>query len=92
VLPLKEKSDSSQELELTDDHMSFLEGLVSKFQAADSDNREKIVKNATKHIKRIWEEDTAFDKNIMKSVCDLSATLDHSHILLAYLRVSVGKS
>jgi len=84
VLSLKEKCDSSQEIELTDKYISFLKSRVSQFQDADPKHQEKIVRKATNHIKRTWGEDTVFDRTIVKGVCDLSATLGHSHILLAY--------
>jgi hypothetical protein len=89
VLQLKVQCISSQEIVLTDQHMSILEGLIPTFRTADMNGCEKIIKSAANHIKGIWTEETGFDRDAVISVCDLSGELGYSHIFLAYLQMPV---
>ena len=86
VLQLKVQCISSQEIVLTDQHMSMLERLIPKFRNADTNSREKIIKSAADHIKGMWTEETRFDRDAVISVCDLSGELGYSHVFLAYSR------
>jgi hypothetical protein len=69
--------------------MSILEGLIPMFRTANINGYEKIIKSAANHIKRIWTEETGFDRDAMISVYDLSGELGYSHVFLAYLQTPV---
>jgi hypothetical protein len=86
VLQLKVQCISSQEIVLTDQHMSILRCLIPKFRNAGTNGCEKIIKSAADHIKGIWMEEKRFDRAAVISVCDLSGELGSSHVFLAYLR------
>lgn len=91
ALQLKAQCASSREIALTDEHMSLLGNLVSKFRAARTNGREKLVEEAAGLIKSTWTEDAGFDRDEVIKVCDLSAKLGYSHVFLAYPRVPVRK-
>ena len=84
VLPLKAQCDSSEEIALTDEHMTMLKPWFIKFRGANPDNQDKIIKEAANCIQRTWTEDTEFDQDSMINVCDLSANLNYAQIFLAY--------
>ena len=85
MLPLKSQCDSSQQIALTDEHISMLERRVAKFRGADPKVREKIVIAAADHIEKTWRGDVEFHRDTVISVCDLFAKLGFSHLFLAYL-------
>lgn len=70
----------------------MLEKRVPKFRTANTNRREKMVRNAADHIERTWAEDIEFDRDAVTSVCELSAKLCSPHAFLAYLRVSVRQN
>jgi hypothetical protein len=72
----------------------MLDRHVAKFRAADTKRREKIVKNAAEYIKSTWAEGAEFNRDAVKTACELSDkfTLGYSHILLAYSRIHVRQS
>ena len=72
--------------------MSMLEGLVPKFQAADPDAWERMVKKAANCIKSTWTEEMEFDKDVVISIRDLSTELGYSQSSLAYSQTSVWQS
>jgi len=82
----------SQDIELADEHMGILERHAPKFRAADRKDREKIVRKVAEQIKSTWTEGVEFERDTVLGVCDLSDTLDHSQIFLAYLQVSVWQT
>ena len=62
----------------------MLDKCVPKFRGADPDSREKIITDAADRIERAWLEDTVFERGAVINVCDISARLSYSQILLAY--------
>ena len=92
VLPLKSRRDSSQEIALTDDHVSMLERRTAKFRGATPQDREKMVSAAADRIKEIWREHVEFDRETVIGVCAPSAKLGFSHVFLAYSRISVWQN
>ena len=75
---MKKKCVSRPKLVLTDGHISMLEKHSTKYVNANTDGREKVVRQAADAIKRSWREDTQFDRAVVTSVRDLSAKLGHS--------------
>ena len=71
---LKEKCVSSQEIVLTDEHISMLERCTAKFKHTDTDRQEKIVKQAADNIEKTWQEDTEFNREATINVHELSRT------------------
>lgn len=90
--PLTDQFDSSEEMELTAQQISMLDKCIPKFRGADPDSREKIIMDTVELIKRNWLEDTAFDRDDVTNVCDLSSVLSHSQIFLAYSRISLRQN
>ena len=82
----------SQDIELVDKHMGILERHAPKFQAADRKDQETIVRKVAEQIKSTWTKGVEFERDTVIGVCDLSDTLDHSEIFLAYLQVSVWQT
>ncbi len=82
----------SREIALTNMHISMLKRTIPKFQAADPNCREKIVKEAADHIKGTWMEDVEFNRDVVINICDILAKLDHSQMFLAYSQILVWKS
>jgi hypothetical protein len=70
----------------------MLEKWAPKFRAANTNRRDAIVEEAADGIKRMWTEDTEFDRDRVISVCKLSAKLCYSHISIAHLRTLVPQS
>jgi hypothetical protein len=89
ALQLKVQCISSQEIVLTDQHISILEGLIPVFRTANTNGHEKIIKSAANHIKGIWTEETGFNRDAVISICDLSGELGYSHVFLAYSQMLV---
>ena len=79
----------SQDIVLTDEHISMLERCASKFRAGNTNRREKIVEEAADTIKGMWKEDTEFDRDGIINVCGLSAKLSHSQRFIAHSPTSV---
>ena len=75
---MKKKHVSRPKLVLTDGHISMLAKHSAKYVNANTNGREKVVRQAANAIKRSWQEDTQFDRAAVTSVCDLSAKLGHS--------------
>jgi hypothetical protein len=93
VLPLKSRRDSSQEIALTDEHISILERRTAKFRGASPKDREKMVSAAADRIKETWREDVEFDRDAVISVCALSANWAFLiYIFLAYSQISVWQN
>jgi len=91
VLPLKSQRDSSQQIALTDEHISMLERRAAKFRGADPKDREKIVTTAADHIEKNWRGDVEFHRDTVISVCDLSAQLGiFSHISSLFANVCMA--
>ncbi len=91
VLPLKSQRDSSQQIALTDEHISMLERRAAKFRGADPKDREKIVTAAADHIEKNWRGDVEFHRDTVISVCDLSAQLGiFSHISSLFANVCMA--
>jgi len=77
---------------LTDKHVRTLESQAAKFQAANPNDREKMITDAADCIKRTWQEGVEFDRDTVTNVCALSDKLGYSHIFLAYSPTSVSQS
>ena len=73
VLPLRVQYDSSEEIVLTDKHISVLNPWLAKFQAANPGNQVKIINDAASSIERNSAEGIQPDKDAMIDLCDLSA-------------------
>jgi hypothetical protein len=67
---------SSEEVWLNDDHMKMLANCGTRFQAAGTKGREKIVQEAADTIEDTWTEDMEFDRDTAIGVCELSAQLN----------------
>jgi hypothetical protein len=80
---LKAEHVSSREVKLTDGHIVKLKSFIPKFKAAKPNQRKKVIEDAAETIRKTWMEDSEFDLEIVISVYDLSAELDHSHLFLA---------
>ena len=50
-----------------------MRGHVTKFRAADTNSREKIIKEAAGKLKNAWREGVEFDSEVVISVCELSS-------------------
>jgi hypothetical protein len=70
---IKVQCISSQEIELTDQQTSILRRHVTKFRAADTNSREKIIKEAAGKLKNAWREDVEFDSEVVISVSEPSS-------------------
>jgi hypothetical protein len=92
VLQLKVQYVSSQEITLTDEHISMLEQWTPKFRAADLSHREKMINKAANYIESTWAESMEFDRDAVTGVRDLSAKLGYPKIFLAHSPVSVWQS
>jgi len=56
ALLLKVQCDSSEEIVLTDEHMSMLKPWLAKFRAANPGNRVKIINDAAAYIQMKWTQ------------------------------------
>jgi hypothetical protein len=88
---IKTRYIPSEELMLTDYHMSMLEENIAKFRAADTNLREKIIQDTADGIKRTWTEGLQFDMDAVITVREPSVIfkLVYSQILLAYSPIPV---
>ena len=53
--------------------MSILRGHVTKFQAADTNCQEKIIKEAARKLTSAWREGVEFDSEVVIGICELSS-------------------
>lgn len=70
----------------------MLERQAAKFQAADPEDREKMITDAADRIERSWQGVVEFDRDTVTNVRALSDKLGYSHIFLAYSLSYVSQS
>ena len=78
-------STSSLEVALTNNQIDASNGCLDKFKAGDYEIREKFVQDFLSSFKRAYTQGVVFDETTVRTVCALSAVLDHSYTFLAYL-------
>lgn len=79
-LLLNPRCVSSEEIELTSEHISMLKKCIPKFREANPIHREEIVRDAADRIKETWSESIEFDEVAAICVCDPLAGLGYSEI------------